>query len=63
MKLLSYAGLKQVKGIVYSRVHINRLIKAGEFPAPIRMGGGSVAWVEEEIDAWIRDRIKERDAA
>lgn len=25
------------------------------FPKPIKLGGSTVAWVEEEIDQWIND--------
>jgi prophage regulatory protein len=32
-----------------------------EFPKPVRLGANTVAWVESEIDAWIRARIAERD--
>lgn len=34
---------------------------AGEFPAPIRIGRKAVAWLESEVDAWIEERIKQRD--
>ena len=45
------------KSAIYSR------IRAKSFPAPVQLGGGSVAWVEIEVDGWIEDRIKERDKA
>lgn len=38
-------------------------IREKVFPAPVPLGGGSVAWVESEIDAWIEARIEERDQA
>jgi prophage regulatory protein len=63
MHLLGYNELKAKKGINYSRTHIWRLIKAGRFPRPIKMGGGARnSWVEEEIDAFIAALIAERDA-
>ncbi len=33
-------------------------IKAGEFPAPVKLTGRAVAWVSTEIDAWIASRPK-----
>jgi len=32
----------------------------GDFPKPVQLGG-TVAWVESEIDKWIEDRIADRD--
>ncbi|SIT53161.1 Prophage CP4-57 regulatory [Mesorhizobium prunaredense] len=61
MKLLSTADLKPVKGIRYSRVHINRLVKAGLFPKPVKIGPNCSGFVEEEIDAWLQAKIEERD--
>lgn len=33
------------------------------FPRPVRIGSGSVAWVESEIEDWIKLRIAERVAS
>lgn len=64
MKLISFPSLKAEKGIGYSRVHLARLIEAGKFPAPLRLGaGGRIAWLESEVDDWIRDRMAEREVA
>jgi prophage regulatory protein len=32
------------------------------FPKSVRTGRNSVAWVESEVDAWIEQRIADRDA-
>lgn len=37
-------------------------IRRGEFPAPVRCGPKNVAWVEDEIYAWVEARIAEADA-
>ncbi len=29
-----------------------------DFPEPIKIGARAVAWVEEEVDAWIEARIE-----
>ncbi|GLQ79282.1 hypothetical protein GCM10007881_28000 [Mesorhizobium huakuii] len=64
MQLIPYDGLK-AKGIDYSRPHIWRLVKAKDFPAPIKLGasGGRNLWVESEVDVYIARKIAERDAA
>jgi prophage regulatory protein len=38
-------------------------IERGEFPAPIKITdhGRSCAWLEEEVDAWLEQRIAKRD--
>jgi prophage regulatory protein len=33
------------------------------FPRPIKIGSRSVAWIEEEVDAWIEARRAQRDGA
>ena len=38
-------------------------IANGTFPAPIKIGPRAVAWVDEEVDAWIAERIVERDTS
>ena len=32
-------------------------VKAGTFPAPVRLSARAVAWREEDIDRWITGRI------
>ena len=59
--VLSYDDLRTKKGIPYSRTHIKRLINEGKFPKPIKLSDWRRAFVEEEIDAWIAERIAERD--
>lgn len=45
-----------------SRMHLYRLERAGSFPKRVRLGPNSVGWLEEELDAWIRARVEERNA-
>lgn len=33
----------------------------GTFPRQLRLGAKAVGWLEHEIDAWIKDRISDRD--
>lgn len=44
-----------------SRSAIYAGISNGTFPAPVPIGDKSVAWLEEEVDAWIAARIQERN--
>ena len=62
MRVLSFRELKFQKGIPYSRQHVGRLERARKFPRRIRLSPNSVAWIEEEIDAWLEDRAAERDS-
>jgi len=61
LRILSLNDLRE-RGILYSRVHIGRLVKAGRFPAPIKVGQNRIGWVESEIDEWLNAKIAERDA-
>lgn len=45
-----------------SRSEIYRRAAARTFPAPIKIGPRASAWSVREIDAWIADRVAERDA-
>ncbi|TIL43653.1 AlpA family phage regulatory protein [Mesorhizobium sp.] len=49
------------KGITYSRNYIDRLIKEDRFPRPVFLSPRRRAFVETEIDAWIKARVDQRD--
>ena len=55
MRYLSYPELKE-KGIPWSRMHIDRLEKAGTFPKRRELGANTVGWDEEEIEEWLASR-------
>ncbi|MBS1167770.1 MAG: transcriptional regulator [Proteobacteria bacterium] len=40
---------------------IKRMMAAGKFPRPVRLGESRIAFVDAEIHAWVRARIAERD--
>ena len=51
---------------VLARVGLRRsrlydLIAAGRFPKPVKLSERAVAWRDDEIDEWVRQRIAERD--
>jgi len=62
-KLVSKKELKSVFGVPYSFAHIARLEAAGQFPKRVRLGACRVAWVADEVEAWIEERVAIRDAA
>ncbi|EIZ1472122.1 TPA: AlpA family transcriptional regulator [Salmonella enterica] len=45
----------------YGKAWIYKLIADGKFPAPVKLGSRSIAFVESEVDEWIAERIAERD--
>src|SRR5438067_1441569 len=62
MNLVPFKGLRD-RGIPYSREHIRRLVIEELFPQPVKIGGGlrsKNAWLEDEIDAWIKQRAAAR---
>jgi prophage regulatory protein len=63
LKLVSKKELKSVYGIPYSFVHIARLERAGDFPKRVQLGQCRVAWLAEEVEAWIAERAARRSAA
>jgi prophage regulatory protein len=59
MKLLDHAALRD-RGVPYGKVQLWRLEKAGKFPKRVPISPSRVAWVEQEIDAWIEARVAAR---
>jgi prophage regulatory protein len=45
------------KSVIYVRM------AAGTFPLAVSLGAATVRWVDTEIDKWIDDQIKARDAS
>jgi prophage regulatory protein len=41
----------------YSRSSLWRLIRIGQFPAPIKLGARAVGWRDDLIQHWIEARI------
>lgn len=62
MKVLTPDQLPE-KGIRFSRPHLWRLVKEKQFPRPIKLGATRIAWVETEIDAWLRAKVAKRDSS
>lgn len=52
--VLAAVGLK--KSAIYKK------IKAGEFPAPIKLGAHASGWLESDVQAWIRKQAGRESA-
>jgi prophage regulatory protein len=61
MRLLNFPDLRLAKGIAYTRRHLKRKCDSGNFPRPIQVSDRRIAWIEEEVDAWLAARVAERD--
>lgn len=61
MHLLRFHDLK-ARGIVRNRMSLSRWQKNNGFPRPIQLGPNSVAWSEDEVNAWLAARMSKRDA-
>lgn len=58
--LLLFSQLKNL-GVPLSRRQIGRLEAQGEFPKRVQISEWRVAWVFEEVDAWVEGKIAARD--
>ena len=61
-RFITFNELKPLKGISWTRMHLDRLEKAGRFPKRVHLSRQSIAWVESEIDDFLAERLAERDA-
>lgn len=60
-KLVSKKELKSVYGIPYCFAHIARLEAVGLFPKRVQLGACRVAWLSEEVQEWIEERVALRN--
>ena len=40
------------------RSTIYRWMSEGNFPKPVQLGGYSVAWAEDQVEAWIANKLR-----
>ena len=53
-------SVKQVSlRLCLSVSQIRRLVKAGQFPSPIKISPGRNGWLEKDVDNWIQNLVKE----
>ncbi|EPY5321479.1 AlpA family transcriptional regulator [Klebsiella sp. JB_Kp036] len=55
--LIRFAEVQKRTG--YSKAWLYRLMSQQRFPAAIKIGSRSVAFIESEIDDWVNQRIAE----
>ena len=60
IKLLRLPDLRR-RGITWSRQHIDRQIKKKRFPKPVKVGENTNAWIDSEIDDWLKALMAERE--
>ena len=61
MRILSFSELKADKGIKFSRQHVHRLVQAGSFPRPVKVGANTNGWIESEVDEYLIGCVNRRD--
>jgi len=47
---------------IRSRFTLYKRIRDKDFPQPVKIGERASAWIESEVDAWIKGKIDVRDA-
>ncbi|HGL4551091.1 helix-turn-helix transcriptional regulator [Acinetobacter baumannii] len=55
-RLISRKQVEQITSLSRSSIYL--LMSQGRFPKPIQIGDQRVAWVIDEINAWVEDRIQ-----
>lgn len=60
-KILRLPGVLDAVGVKKSTLY--EMIRAGKFPAPVRLGLRTVGWHQRDIDAWIEARVTARPEA
>ena len=60
-RLVSWKQLKEIYGLPYCRQHISRLEDMGQFPKRLKLGNCRVAWLVEEVEAWISSKLSDRE--
>lgn len=51
-----------LRRIGLSNSQLYRLLAAGRFPRPVKLGDRAIAFVRSEVDRWLAERIAEREA-
>jgi prophage regulatory protein len=59
-RFLRFPELRSRKGIPFSRMHVDRLEKRGDFPKRFSLGANTVGWLESEVDAWLAGKVAAR---
>jgi prophage regulatory protein len=54
-RLLRLPSVEEITGVKKSTVYA--LMKAEQFPAPVKLSARAVAWRSEDIMAWVASRV------
>ena len=58
-RLLRITDVINLTGLPKSTIYLK--VKNNQFPSQVKIGSRSVAWVENEIQEWIKNNIQRRD--
>ena len=53
-RIMRKAEVLAAVGFSYST--LKRKVRAGEFPAPVKLGPRSIGWFAEEVEEWLTSR-------
>jgi len=59
-RFIRFSQLKD-HGIPWSRVHVYRLEKLGQFPPRVHLGPCTVVWLEKDIDEFVAGKLANHD--
>ncbi len=62
-RIIRFHDLREKFGITWSRMHVDRQEKAGQFPGRVSLGSNTVGWIEAEVRAWLREKMAKRARA
>jgi predicted DNA-binding transcriptional regulator AlpA len=56
---ICYADLGPTIGVQYSRIHIRRLMRKGEFPSSFKLSANRIGWRLSDLRKWQASRIRQ----
>lgn len=59
MKLIKIKEVMRQTSLARSTIY--KYISEGAFPQPVKLGVRMVAWIDSEVEDWIRDKVQSRD--
>jgi prophage regulatory protein len=59
--VLRLPGVKGISGLGRSSIYAG--VKAGTFPAPIKLGDRAIGWLDSEVQTWVKSRAASRTNA
>lgn len=58
VRVLRWPAVKE--RVQLSRSHVDKMVRAGRFPQPIKLSERALGWLESDVVQWIRDRADQR---